>query len=60
NLVAATRAAGGGARYWYTTLDALDPEDAPRASAFWEPIWHRAMEALPFSLLERVKPDSRS
>ncbi|MDP9470548.1 MAG: hypothetical protein M3Q71_07760, partial [Chloroflexota bacterium] len=60
NLVAATRAAGGGARYWYTTLDALDPEDAPRASAFWEPIWHRATEASPCSLLERVKPDSRS
>ncbi len=57
NLVAATRAAGGGARYWYTTLDALDPEDAPRGAAFWEPIWHLATEASPCSLLERVGPN---
>ncbi len=60
NLLTATRAAGGGARYWYTTLDALDPEDAPRGSAFWEPIWRVSTEPSPCSLLERLGSESLS
>ncbi len=52
NLLEATRQAGGGGRYWYTTaaqlLDAGDP------AAFWAPIWRVCSDPLPRSLHDRL------
>jgi len=53
NLVAATRAAGGDAGYWFTTLDQFDPPDGqvPRAAAVFAPIWQAPTDDAPRSLV---------
>lgn len=56
NLLAATRRAGGGGRYWYTTEGELFSGDP---ATFWEPIWRVCTDPAPRSLKDRLTPTSR-
>lgn len=55
-LLDATRAAGGDDRFWFTTLDELDPlpngmeVPIPAYELFWRPIWTAAASQQPRSL----------
>ena len=57
NLLEATRSAGGDDRFWFTTLDALDPlpdasgeTEPPTYERFWHPLWTAAQSGQPRSL----------
>lgn len=54
NLLAATRAAGGDAGFWFTTLDRFDPPDprVPRSSAVLGPIWRAPTDDAPRALAD--------
>lgn len=51
-LLAATRDAGGGGRYWFTTAAELLAGDDPEV--FWAPVWRVCTDSAPRSLGDRL------